>query len=396
MGILVKKTHGIYSMTGMAKLSVIAFIVSIAASLVDTIWAVYMDSFVHSESIVGFISAGLTVVAFASYFIFIPFIEKTNKAKIYSTSLLIFAITYALFAINKKFYIFIILAFLLTILYTFRITSLGIIVKDKSGKKLSRNEGLIYTFTNTAWVVGPLIAGYVAENYGINLVFTLAAIFVFLAFLLFKFSRIRDAHIKKRTDNHLSKNFIDFFKNKHRAIAYFLSGGVNFWWVLIYLFIPIHIIRSGLSDLWIGYFLFAVAVPLILTEYKFSQLAGKRGFKRMFKIGFLFASIVSLTCFFVGNIYILLGLLVLASFGVAMIEPTTEAYFFDISNSKEATRFYGPYNTSIDLNQFLAKISAATLLIFFPFKYIFLLFSLFMFLMFMLSFKIKNIIEDNR
>ena len=68
----------------------------------------------------------------------------------------------------------------------------GIIVKDKSGKRqLSRNEGLIYTFSNIAWIIGPLIAGYISNKFGFNLIFTLAAIFLFIAFLLFKLSKIK-------------------------------------------------------------------------------------------------------------------------------------------------------------------------------------------------------------
>src|SRR3989344_4651409 len=106
MGVLIKKHRGVPAFTGIAKLSIIGFLVAISSSLVDTIWAIYMDSFVHSEVIVGFLSAGLTLVAFFSYFFFIPLIEKTNKSKMFFYSLFLFALTYILFAINTKFYIF--------------------------------------------------------------------------------------------------------------------------------------------------------------------------------------------------------------------------------------------------------------------------------------------------
>ena len=397
MGILIKKHRGVPAFTGIAKLAVIGFLVAISSSFIDTIWSIYLDSFLHSEVIVGFLSAGLTLVSLLSYLIFIPLIEKTNKSKMYFYSLLFFGIAYILFAINTKFYIFIILALIITILSTFRITSYGIIVKDKSQEsQLSRNEGLVFTFSNIAWVVGPLIAGYIAEKYNVNIVFVLSAVFVLLALFLFRISNIRDANIKKKTDKNMIKNLIDFFKDKDRVIAYFTSGGMCLWWILIYLFMPLHIIRSGLDNLWVGYFLFAVAVPLILTEYKFSKLAGKWGFKKIFKTGFALIGILSFICFFIGNIYLLLGVLVLASFGMAMLEPTTEAYFFDISKKKEDCRFYGPYNTAIDTNHFVGKVSASVLLIFLPFKYLFLLFGFFMFIMYLLSFKVKNVIENRR
>jgi len=397
MGVLVKKHRGAPAFTGIAKLAIVGFIISIASSFVDTIWAVYMDSFLHSEVFVGLLSAGLTLVAFFSYFFFIPLIERTNKSKIFFYSLFLFGVTYLLFAINTKFYFFVVLAFILTILYTFRLTSYGIIIKDKSQEsQLSRNEGLIYTFTNTAWVIGPLIAGYLANKYNFSVIFLLAGIFMIIATFLFKISKIRDANIKKKVDGNIIKNFKDFFKNRDRVIAYFLSGGVNLWWVLIYLFMPLHIIRNGLNDLWIGYFLFAVAIPLILTEYHFSKLAGKWGFRKIFRRGFLFVAILSIIAFFILNIYLLLGILVIASFGMAMVEPTTEAYFFDISKKKEDCRFYGPYNTGIDANHFIGKVSASVLLIFLPFKYLFLLFGFFMFIMYLLTFKVRNIVEKKK
>ncbi len=397
MGIVFKKQKDNLALTNMGKLSIIFFIVSISSAIVSTIWAVYMDSFLKSVVIVGFISAALTLTSFLSYFFFIPLIQKADKSKIYLFSLLLFAVTYALFAINTKFYFFIILAFIITILGALRVTSFGIIVKDKSGERqLSRNEGLIYTFSNIAWVIGPLIAGYISDRFGLNLIFSLAAIFLLIAFLLFKVSKIKDGNIQKKINKNVIKNFLDFFKDKKRFHAYLLGGGVNLWWSLIYLFIPLYIIRNGLETIWVGYFLFAIAVPLMIFEFYFSKLTAKIGFKKIFKIGFLIPAVLVIICFFITNVYIVLGLLALASVGLAMLEPTTEAYFFDVIKKKEVCRFYGPYNTTVEVNDFLGKIISATLLIFLPFKFIFLLFGAFMLFFVFLSFKIKDIIESKK
>lgn len=394
MGVMFRKQKEEFKVTKIGVLAIIIFIGGLASSFIDTIWAVYMDSFLHNIVLVGYLSALFTLISFISYFFFIPYIERTSKSKIYSYTLLAFAITYILFAINTKFYFFIPLAFILTILVTLRITSIGIIIKDKSSKKLlSRNEGLIYTFANVSWLLGPLVAGFIAEKYKINLVFVLASIFIFTSFLLFKISKIKDVNIKKNPDKNITKNFFEFFKNRNRVLAYILGGGVNLWWTLIYLFMPLYIIRSGLHELWIGYFLSAVVFPLILFEYYFGKLAGKIGFKKIFKIGYIIPCVLCLSCFFIGNIYIILFLLVLASVGLSMLESTTEAYFFDVLKKKDVTRFYGPYNTTIDLNQLVSKIIASSLLIFFPLKSIFLLFGLFMFIMFIISFRIKDVIE---
>ena len=116
--------------------------------------------------------------------------------------------------------------------------------------------------------------------------------------------------------------------------------------------------------------------------------------KKFFLWGFLFVSIISLSAFFVGNPYIILGLMALGSIGMAMLEPTTESYFFDIFRSrKQSDKFYGPYNTSAEVGLVLGKFSPAILLLFLPFKYIFLVFAGFMFLFFLVSTKSRNIVE---
>ncbi len=397
MGVLVKKQKEVLNLTLIGRLSIVTLIVSLAAGLIDTVWALYLDSFIGSVALVGFFSAFLTVVSFISYFLFIPFIEKTNKGKIYSYTLLLFAITYVLFSINTKFYFFVILALILTLLYTLKITSFGIIVRDKSSEKqLSRNEGLVYTFANIAWAIGPLIAGYVADKYGVNKVFLLAAIFIFIGFIVFKLSGVKDANIKKKTDKKFVKNFFEFFRNKQRILAYFLGGGISIWWVLIYLFMPLYIVRQDLSELWVGYFLFAIVVPLVLFEYVFSKLAGKIGFTKIFKLGYIILALAALACFFVSSVYVIMGLLVLASVGMAMLEPTTEAYFFDLLKGKQQLKYYGPYNTTIDVNNFIGKIVASGFLLFLPFKFIFLVFAGFMLIMFVLVFGLRNIIESKR
>ncbi|HTY43622.1 MAG TPA: MFS transporter [Patescibacteria group bacterium] len=397
MGVLIRKERGIRIVTGIARLAIVGFIVALASSLIDTVWAVYMNSFLDNISLVGFLSAGLTVLALISYFIFIPYIEKNKKTRAYILSLIMMAATFILFAINADFYIFIILAVAYTVLTCLRITSFGIIVKDRcSEKQLPRNEGLMYTILNVAWVIGPLIAGYVSDEFGISKIFILAAILFLMSALVFKFSKIKDSHIKKRTDRNMIKNFLEFFEDRGRVQAYIMGASVGLWWILIYLFVPIYILENHMDTLWVGYFLFAVAVPLIIFEFPFSKFSSKIGFKRVFRIGFLILTLISLACFFITNVYVILGMLVLASMGMALLEPTTESYFFEVTEDSEESRYYGPYNTTLETSHLLGKLSVSILLIFAAFKYAFLLYAFFMLLFWIITFKIKDVLPQRR
>jgi MFS family permease len=397
MGILFSKHRGEYHFTGIAKLSIVGMLVAFSAAFLNTIWAVYIDSFLNSEVYVGLFSAFLTIIAFVSYFVFIPIVERSDKAKIYAYSLLSFIIFFAVFALTKNLVLLLITAIVMTIILSLRVTSYGLLVKDISEKKnLSTNEGLVYTFLNIAFVIGPLVAGFIAAKFGNPWVFGVSALFILIAFFFFKSTGIKDDEGKKRIDKKMIKNFLDYFRKSDRTIAYLIRGGVNMWWILIYLFVPLWMTRQGMSMSSVGIFLFAVNIPLILLEFFFSRKAAKVGFRKIFQIGYLLAAVMSLLCFIFSGVYVVLALLVLASIGLAMLEPTTEAYFFDILSGKERYHFYGPFNTSIDFGNFVAKVAGSLLLIFLPFNTIFILFAVFMFLLFLLSFKTKKVIESRR
>ena len=375
----------------------VSVLTGLAASFIDTIWAIYIESFVHSAFLVGLISSLITAVSFVSYFFVIPLVEKKDKVKLYSISLIMFVLAYTLFSIFSDLILLIIICLPLAFFGSLKITSFGIVIKDFSKRKnLAKNEGFLYAVENVAWVLGPLIAGYILSSYGFSLVFFLSSLLFLFSFIILLFSKMKDSEVKKKVDGDILKNFLVFFKNKTRVFAYVLSGGVSVWWTLIYIFIPVYIIEQGFSELLVGYFLFAIAIPLVFTEYKFSILASKKGFKRLFRLGYFIVSVASIICFFISNIYFMLGILVLGSFGMAMLESTTEAYFFDILDRKQHLRFYGPFNTADSLLSLIAKLCASGVLFFFSFQHLFLLFGMFMFFCCILSFFIKDSIECRR
>ncbi|MDO8467991.1 MAG: MFS transporter [Nanoarchaeota archaeon] len=392
MGVIVQKQRGVVGFTRIAKISVIGFIVAMATAMIDTVWAVYLDGFFHNVSYVGFFSGFLTLVAFVSLFAFVPVVESHNKSRLYLLALFVFLLSYFLFSVTKNVWVFVFVSIVYSIFASLKLNTYGIIIRDISTEhQLSRNEGLVYSFLNTAWVLGPLIAGYVLGAQGVSKVFIMSCIFIFSAIVLFKFSRINDSNISKKPDKHILRNFLDFFKNKKRAVAYFIGGGMSLWWSLIYLYIPLMIERSSLGVEWIGYFLFAIAFPLILCEYLFSKIAAKKGYKKMFILGYSILALCALTSFFFTNIYFILGTLALASFGAAMIEPTAEAYFFTVlKNKREEAKYYGSYNTALDLNLFVGKVIPAGFLLFLPFKSIFIIFGFMMIVMAFVSSKVRG------
>lgn len=388
--------RGLY-LSQVNKLSIIAFLSTISLACIATIWSIYLESIIHNSSYVGILIGSLTIVGLVSFIFLTPLVEETSKSKLFFYSLIFLLLFYIGFIFFSNIWIIILLSVFLSIVGSLRISCLGIMICDKANRKnIAKEEGLIYTFFNLSWLVGPLIAGFISARYGFKSVFGIASLFLFLSILLFIFFRLKDNRITKKIDGNLFKLIKEFFSKKNRIVCYILSGGINFWWAFIYVYIPILIIEKGFTSRLVGIYLFSIIIPLILFTYFFGKLASKIGFKKIFFTGYLIIGIFALACFFVENIYLIIGFLTLASVGASMVESTSEAYFFDIIKKNQRDRFYGIYNTTIDVNQSIASFIGAGILFVLPFKFMFLFFAIVMFLISLVSLGIKNIIESRR
>lgn len=381
------------------RLAVLMLTSSLSIAFVTTIWSIYLETFLKNPAYVGYLSTLFTVVAGVTFIISVPLIEKTSKTRIFMISILLYSVGYFLYAQFHNLSMIISIAVLLAVVGSLKITSFGIIMGDKSkDNSVSRNVSLIYTFFNIAWLVGPLVAGFVAEEYGFKPVFILAAVFMFITLLLTKAFRLKDDRIEKKIDKNPVKNLKEYFKDKNRILIYIIGGGITFWWALIYVYMPIYVIEKGFDDLFVGYFLAGVIIPLVILEYIFGKKTSKVGFKKMFFFGYLIMAVFAFLAFLINTPLIAMLLFVFASIGMAMIEPTAEAYFFDITSKPQRDKFYGPYNTTIDVNSAIASFLGATILFFFPgkFEYVFLFFAISMLIFALISLKIKNVIEGRR
>ncbi|MFH1585639.1 MAG: MFS transporter [archaeon] len=378
------------------KFGIVILLTSLGLACSGTIWSVFLESIVHNPSYVGFIFTFFSVVALLSYFFIIQIIERYSKSKLYLLALLGFTLSYLVISFFQNLFIVLIVGLVIHALTSLRISISGIITRDKSGDNVvSKNEGKIYTQLNLAWMIGPLIAGYIAAKYNYGTVFFIAAFFIFISMLLFNFVfNIKDNRRAKRIDKNSLKVFLEYFKDRGRVLCYFLSGGISLWLAFVYIYIPMFIIDSGYGADIVGYFIFAVAVPTVLLDYFFGRLACKVGFKKIFFIGYFIIGVMAIFAFFASNLFLILFLVVLASIGLSMLEPSTEAYFFDMISKTQRDKFYIPYNTTIEVNYLISTFIAAVFLLYFPFKGLFILFGGLMLVMAIISLNIKNIIES--
>ncbi|MDD5700219.1 MAG: MFS transporter [Candidatus Nanoarchaeia archaeon] len=376
------------------RFSVPYLFLSVGISLAATIWSVYLNSFLNNSSLVGFLTSFFTVIEVLAYLFLIPLIQRGNKMKLLITSLLFFTASYFLFSVYSNIYLVLALGVIIAIASSLRTTLVGLIVRDSSNPdEVSRNEGVIYSLLNSAWFAGPLVSGYLANLYGFGSVFFLSSVLILLSIFLFHFLRVKDDKKSKQADKNIPQIISDFFRKKNLRLIYVLSMSITFWWTFIYVFMPLYIINAGLSEVVLGLFISGVTIPLIFGDYIFARLAGRTGFKKLFFTGFFTLGILAISLFFIQNVYIVLGLLILASVSMSMLEPTTEAYFMDSLKENERDRYYSVYATAIHIGALASSLPAAALLAFLPFKFLFLFAGMPMIILAFLALKIKDFYE---
>lgn len=358
-----------------SELGAIRLLNGIGFSIFDAVFAIYMLSMLYKDSYVGYLSAGVAIVTIFANLYLIPMFERKKSSSLFFYSLVAYAIIFCLFAINRNIYVFVFLFVVIHIAKLILDESYDLLVRKESGKNsISRSEGLVYSIGNIGWLVGPLISGFIAERYSIPMSFLLSAVFIMMSLISFKLSGIHDTtHKIKHVDNKIIKNFKDFIKKKDLLKGFYVNAFNYFWWTMIYLFVPMYMVNNGVSLHYVGVFLFAVVIPAVLFEYKFSKVMVEKTYKRMLSYAFLIIALCSFIAFFELNVYFSLSFLIFATIGMAIIEPSTKSYFFMLVKSKKAQEKYlGPYQIAHFCGGLFAKVLFSSILLFLPMKFVFL------------------------
>ena len=376
------------------EMSLIRLVTSSSFAIFVTVWALYLKSFNLSNSVIGFIAAALMLVSFIFSF-YSPFIlEKFGDYVILKLSVFMIFISFLLIYLFDNLYAFIILSFIYTILYVLKTDSFDILFRDESdSESLNKAEGLMYALFNFGLFVGPFIAGYVMQLFNIRSTFLIAGLLMLGAYFMF-YSMKAQIPYKEKIKNsesvlHLAKAFVEY---KKTILPFLIVCGMYIWWSMIYIYIPLYIIDSGFDASIIGFFIGIVLLPLVIMDYFIGVLSQKYGFRKFFITGYFILFLLSLIMFFIhGNLYYVLVLCFIASFMIALIDPLQDSYFFkQITRSSDEERFYPIFATSEYFGHFIGRVAPAIVLLFLPVHYIFLSISFFMFILFLISLKVRD------
>ncbi|MFC1802146.1 MFS transporter [Patescibacteria group bacterium] len=241
--------------------------------------------------------------------------------------------------------------------------------------KTGKIRGFYLTSINIAWVISPMIAGYLLTNGDYWKIYSISAILTLpiLILIIPNFKKFADPDYKKIPILNTLKEVWEN-KNIYNVVCASLLLRFFYSWMVIYTPIYLHN-TMGFEWSIIGTIFTIMLLPFILLEIPLGTLADKfLGEKEMLTLGFIIISISTLSLSFLEtkNFLIWAVILFCTRVGASMIEIMTESYFFKNIDAKD-TDILSFFRMTRPLAYAIAPLIASAFLIFLDFKYIFLI-----------------------
>lgn len=265
-------------------------------------------------------------------------------------------------------------------IFYFSLNYLIIFALDELLEIFSRNSstgrvrGLYLTITNSAWIISQIILGKILSGHSFTALYFIAS-GIMIVFFLATFFGLKNLVDPKYDKTIGWQSFKNFFINKNLTRAYKINFLLQFFYVWMVIYTPIYLsTHLGFSWEEIGLIFGIMLLPFALFQFPLGRYSDKIGERKMLMLGFLFASIATLSLFFIKKHEIWIWALALFStrIGAAIIEVMSDVYFFRHID-KENDQFISIYRNTAPVSYIIAPFAAFIVFYFLPeFNFIFL------------------------
>ena len=243
-------------------------------------------------------------------------------------------------------------------------------------------RGTYLTFINVAFLIAPILAGFILNKGDFSTIYAVSFLFLIpVALLLIKYFRdFRDPHYEKIV---FFKTLGKIMKNpdlKNIFWSHFLLKAF-FAWMVIYT--PLYLFEVvGFDFKTIGTILTIMLAAYVLFELPLGRWADKKhGEKHILYWGYIVIAIATMSLSFITgpNIFLWGAALFVTRIGAAMVEISTESYFFKKIDSHDTDEI--SFFRMIRPFAYLVAPLFATLFLFvFDFRWLFVAIGLIMFI----------------
>jgi MFS family permease len=352
-----------------AKLARLSLLVNIGDAAFWTILPIQLSVLAGGDGPVGFYFAAVallgTVAAVASSATF----RRHRKIVIGTASLALIVMLLVGMSFAENLWVLAIFDLPRSVAYLLLTIVLGLLVRDlATAANIAIKEGRRYLFINLGWLIGPLVAGYVARFISLEAVFLVIS-GLFAIALVYLWGLHFDGHPAFTADGEVERGheaiagLIEYLKRPRLRRVFLLAVGLEVWWVVSSIYIPLAVIDLGYGPDIVGWVVTGGVVPLVLLEVWVGRQAQARGTRNYMVAGFLVLGVGAASFPLLGfSPGLLLFMFAAVNVGAALIEPLTEAYFFEVATLEEAARFFGIYNASAPMAGLLGPLVGAVVL----------------------------------
>lgn len=236
-------------------------------------------------------------------------------------------------------------------------------------------RGKFFTAGNIAWVIAPAVTGFILTNGDYWKIFLASSVFTMLiAYILSKnFKTFQDMQYE---DTQFLNTLKQIVKRKN-VFKIFMSNFLLYFfysWMVIYVPIYLHgTFNFSMSEL--GVMFTIMLAPFLLIQLPAGKIADtKLGEKELLTLGFIIMSISTISMSFITstNFFVWAGILFITRIGASLVEIMTEIYFFKKIDGSDI-HLLSTYRSNRSFAYVIAPVVASVFLIFFDFKYLFIL-----------------------
>lgn len=247
---------------------------------------------------------------------------------------------------------------------------------------VGKNRGLYLTIINLAWMTSPLITAFlITKEGGYQTIYTLAFIMTAIMTLGLIFS------VKKFDDKSYEKTpFLETYRflktNPHMLAITTINFILQFFYAWMVVYMPIYLYQHiGLDWGQIGIIFTIMLSSFVIFGLPIGILVDKYHVKKrtLLYIGFI---IISASTFLIStttikSVLIWGAILFMTRVGAAIIETTSEIYFFTHVKEEE-TYLLSVFRDMSPVAYIIAPLLGTVLLLYLPFKSLFIILSIFL------------------
>ncbi len=356
---------------GIFKISIAALLVVTAFGIFDFILPYFTEGITENMFLIGLT---VSLVYFASFFAEVPIgllVDKFGRKSVMVASLLLLAGMGGVYFFVTDLILLMILELVFGVIAVAFWVPSSVLVRDYSPKgRFGKSEGIYFTFMQGGWIIGPVIAGFIADGIEPRYAFLAFSTFalagvVYSHFALTKRSPRRKAALLKDTAKlfNLMRSFKGYVRmHKHSLPLYLTSVFANIWIGIEWVFIQIASSRVfGLNEIAVG-FIFAAMMGVEGSLYfTAGHIMDKVGKKFVLLAGFLLLFTSTYYAFLSTNVYMFLFFILIGAGALAWIVPGTEAIATELIPIQKRGEMTGVFDSSKDFGLMIGPLAGGAI-----------------------------------